>query len=166
MDSPISRDKLTAFFGKYKYAVLVVCIGLAFMLLPTAQQEKEELPESAAENSLDMASQLESILPLIHGVGKAKVLLTISEGEQTCYVYDEDSSGTGDSTSLRKSTVILSDSQRAEQGLVRQVIPPVYLGAVVVCQGGDNPSIKLAVVEAVANATGLGTDRITVLKMK
>jgi len=42
----------------------------------------------------------------------------------------------------------------------------LYRGAVVVCQGGDNASVRLAVVEAVSNATGLTSDRITVLKMK
>ena len=56
--------------------------------------------------------------------------------------------------------------RRADPGLVRQVNPPEYLGAVVLCQGADNPSVKLSIVEAVSKATGLTTDRITVLKMK
>jgi stage III sporulation protein AG len=63
-------------------------------------------------------------------------------------------------------TVIITDAQRAQQGLVKQVNPPVYLGAVVVCQGADRASVRLAIVEAVANATGLGADKISVLKMK
>ena len=46
------------------------------------------------------------------------------------------------------------------------VLSPTYLGAVIVCQGGDSPTVKLAIVEAVSNATGLSADKITVLKMK
>ena len=66
----------------------------------------------------------------------------------------------------RKSTVLISGDNRAENGLLRQRNPPVYLGAIVLCQGADKASIRLAIVEAVTDATGLGSDRITVLKMK
>jgi hypothetical protein len=37
---------------------------------------------------------------------------------------------------------------------------------VIVCQGGDQPEVKLAVVEAVCDAVGLTADKISVLKMK
>jgi hypothetical protein len=40
------------------------------------------------------------------------------------------------------------------------------MGAIVVCQGADSPSVKLAITQAVAKITGLGTDEICVLKMK
>ena len=88
--------------------------------------------------------------------------LTIAQGEQTLYVYDEDNSDTQD----RKEAVVITDASRAQSGLVSQVLPPVYLGAVIVCQGGDLPAVRLAVVEAVGAATGLTADKISVLKMK
>lgn len=43
---------------------------------------------------------------------------------------------------------------------------PTYQGAIVVCQGADDPGVKLALVQAVASVTGLGTDQITVVKMR
>ena len=36
---------------------------------------------------------------------------------------------------------------------------------VVLCQGADAPSVKLAIVEAVRCVTGLGADQISVQKM-
>ena len=39
-------------------------------------------------------------------------------------------------------------------------------GAVVVCDGGDDAAVRLAVTQAVSAYTGLGSDRITVMKMK
>lgn len=39
-------------------------------------------------------------------------------------------------------------------------------GVVVVCAGADSPQVRLSVTEAVMSYTGLGSDRITVLKMK
>ena len=53
-----------------------------------------------------------------------------------------------------------------ETGLIKQVNPPKYLGALIVCQGADDPSVRLAVSQAVASVTGISTDRISVLKMK
>ena len=61
---------------------------------------------------------------------------------------------------------MITDSGRNQTGLIRQINPPVYLGAVIVCQGGDKPAVKLAVAEAVSRVTGLRSHQIVVLKMK
>lgn len=39
-------------------------------------------------------------------------------------------------------------------------------GAVVVCEGAENPTVRLNVTNAVAAYTGLGSDKIRVMKMK
>lgn len=167
MDRIALREKIELLFHKYKYVLLILALGFVLMAIP----EREEQPQSTAPTETQVtekgiADQLEEILTQIEGVGKVSVLLTEATGAETLYQTDEDSSASEDSQSLRIETVIISDSDRGEQGLVRRVNPPTYLGAIVVCQGADRPSIQLAVVEAVANATGISADRITVLKMK
>ena len=39
-------------------------------------------------------------------------------------------------------------------------------GAVIVCRGAEDPDVRLNVTNAVAAYTGLGSDKITVMKMK
>ena len=39
-------------------------------------------------------------------------------------------------------------------------------GCVVVCEGADSPAVRLEVTNAVAAYTGLGSDKISVIKMK
>ena len=39
-------------------------------------------------------------------------------------------------------------------------------GCVVVCEGADSPAVRLDVTNAVAAYTGLGTNQITIIKMK
>lgn len=158
MDWVSIKQKAAAFCTQYRYVILVVCIGLALMAIPEKAETADTSEPTTVQSQSDPAQKLEEILGQIEGVGKVKVLLTVSAGEQTVYEYNESDS--------RREAVIITDSGRAEQGLVQQVIPPVYLGAVIVCQGGNKASVQLAVVEAVSNATGLSTDRITVLKMK
>ena len=139
---------------KYRYVLLVALAGLALMLFPAGAEEAKPVPIVAAEESLE--SRLESILSRIDGAGEVKVLLTEEQGEEVFYQTEGEDG----------KTVLISGADRSESGLVRTTQPPSYRGAVVVCRGADSAAVRLAVVEAVANATGLGTDRITVLKMK
>lgn len=153
-------QQMKALAGKYKYVLIVVLAGLLLMLMPSKEETTPLIQET--ESMPDMQESLEMILTRIQGVGKVKVLLTQAQGERTVYVFDE----TAGSDSLKSDAVILTDAQRAQKGMVSQVIPPVYLGAIVVCEGGDQAPVRLAVVEAVCDATGLSADKISVLKMK
>ena len=147
---------------QYKYIALILSAGLVLMLLPESPKQESQSGQTSATEALTMEEKLEQILTQIQGVGKVRVLLTVARGEQVIYVYDEDRS----ESDTTREAVIITDSNRAQAGLVSQVLPPGYLGAVIVCQGGENPGVKLAVVEAVCDATGLTADKITVLKMK
>lgn len=163
----IKRGKnLTGQLKKYRYGLLVLAIGLALMLLPTGQKaESDQVPETPPEE-IGLETRLEAILCQIQGAGKVRVLLTESAGQVIHYQTDMDRTRSGDSESERQDMVIITESDRRESGLIRSITPPTYLGALVICQGADSPAVRLAVVEAVANVTGLGSDRITVLKMK
>ena len=166
MDWLAVKEKAGYFLRKYRYVLLILLVGIVLMCLPGGEEPEQERvsPEQTDGMSAapDPEERLRQILSQIEGAGKVEVLLTPLAGEETVYQTDEDLSANGD----RMETVIITDAQRAQQGLVKQVNPPVYLGAVVVCQGADRASVRLAIVEAVANATGLGADKISVLKMK
>lgn len=148
---------------KFKYPLLVVLVGLALMLLPQGGEPQEQTPtvEETAPAS-DLGSTLEAILSQIDGAGQVRVLLTEESGRETLYQTDTRS----DESSHSADTVLVEDADRRETGLVRQTLEPQYRGAVVICQGADNASVRLAIVEAVSCATGLGADQISVLKMK
>ena len=148
---------------KYRLAVMVLLAGIILLMLPVG--EKEEAVSEPVCTEASVQDSLEEILEMISGAGKVSVLLTQSAGEETVYQIDEEVSGSGSDNS-RRQTVLVSGTGREETGLIRQVRAPTYLGAVVVCQGADNASVRLAVVEAVKSATGLTADRISVLKMK
>jgi stage III sporulation protein AG len=102
----------------------------------------------------------------MQGVGRVKIMLTVMEGERMIYQADEDVTTGDNNSTVRNETIILTDSERNQHALISQILAPRYLGAVIVCQGADDPYVKWAVVEAVSKATGLGADRISVLKMK
>lgn len=166
MDWVAWKNTMVEFAKKYRYVLLVVLVGLVLLALPE-ETEPVAQPESVqAEEKQNLQEDLATILSQIAGAGKVEVLLTQVTGEETIYQTDEDIS-TGESTSdVRSDTVLVTGADRSETGLVRQVNPPTYQGAIVLCQGADSAQVKLSIVEAVMSVTGLRSDCITVLKMK
>lgn len=166
MDWVAWKNTMVEFAKKYRYVLLVVLLGLVLLALPE-EKEPVKQPESIqTEEKRNLQEDLAAILSQVAGAGKVEVLLTQATGEETIYQTDEDLS-TGESTSdIRSDTVLVTGTDRSETGLVRQVNPPTYQGAIVLCQGADSAQVKLSIVEAVMSVTGLRSDCITVLKMK
>ena len=116
----------------------------------------------------DLETEMADILGVMSGVGQVRVMLTMeSEGEQQL-AQDTELSYRGDTTApedySRRSETVLVDDGSGETAVVIQTMYPTYRGALVVCQGGGQPEVRLAVTEAVAALTGLSADRITVAK--
>lgn len=166
MDWMTLRGKAVLWLKEYRYVLLVLVLGIVFMLLPQGGAEKKEDAEPLEQETISeetLQEQLEAILSQVQGAGKVRVLLSEAEGKEIQYQTDEEERS---QDSYQRDTVILSDSGRSQSGLIKQINPPKYLGAIILCQGADSASVILALVEAVSNATGLTTDRISVLKMK
>lgn len=156
------RRLISDYVKKYRYAAIVVLAGIVLMILPEKRTLPSESTSTQPSENTELQELLSELLSQVNGAGKVEVLLTQEQGEQILYQTDDNS--TPDST--RKNTVLISGTAREEEGLIRQINPPTYRGAVVLCQGADNAAVRLVLVEAVKSVTGLTTDRITVLKMK
>ena len=166
MDWITFRGKAVLWLKEYRYVLLVLALGIVFMLLPQGGSKKmeEAVPqEQEVISEVTLQEKLEEILSQVQGAGKVRVLLSEAEGKEIQYQTDEEERS---QDSYQRDTVILSDSGRNQSGLIKQINPPKYLGAIILCQGADSASVKLALMEAVSNATGLTTDRISVMKMK
>lgn len=166
MDWLTRSEKVRLWIKEYRYVILVLVLGILLMMLPQGKTEEKKddnvlIPETEAVETLQ--EQLEQLLSQVQGAGMVRVLLTEAEGERVIYQTDGEHSS---QNSARADTVIVSDSARAESGLVQQILPPSYMGAIILCQGADSASVRLSLIEAVSNATGLSSDRISVLKMK
>lgn len=167
MDTVTLSQKVAAFFTKYKYAILVLLLGLVLMGIPNRKITPPASPEiSQKPQTVSMDERLIKILSQIDGAGKVEVLLSFASGEEILYQENTKRTHSDTSETDDHTTVTVTDSQRAQDGLIRQVNPPTYLGALVICQGADSPTVRLAITQAVSKITGLGADRISVLKMK
>ena len=162
------KQKLLLFLNKYKFVILILLIGLVLMLLPTRKEPNDSQQEQTTvkEEQEALSQQLETILSTVSGAGRVRVVLTVAAGEEVIYQTNEDHTTNDSAVTRRSETVVISDNDRNETGLIKNKNAPVYRGALVVCDGADTASVALAMVDAVSKVTGLSTDRISVLKME
>lgn len=159
----MGKVKWSELWKKYKFAVLVVLVGILLMLLPVSSQTKETEPSEIPQETFDLESveqRMEEILGRIDGVGKLRLMLTLQSG--TRLTLAEDTQRDQDRT--QRETVTLNRGSGGQDIVVTSRYYPVYQGAVVVCQGADSSAVRLAVTETVQVLTGLSSDRIQVAK--
>lgn len=137
-------ERVRAFVKRYRLLMLLLLCGILLICIPSRQANPKSIQEIAVQaDSFEVS--LSKLLSQVSGAGKVSVFLSESRGAETVY-------HSGDSFS--------------KSSLISRTDPPSYRGAVVLCQGAGSPAVKLAIAQAVANATGLSYDNITVLKMK
>ena len=165
MDLKIWTRKLPPVLSRNLPVFLLVFVGILLMLIPSGSKspQKQVTEErSAASGKISLQDNLCQILSQLQGAGQVQVLLTEQQGQRIQYQYDEDEQ----EGERHRKTILIQGAGREEAGLIRQVDPPTYQGAIVLCQGADRASIRLDIINAVSSVTGLGSDRITVLKME
>lgn len=148
---------------KYRPVLLIVLAGVALMLLP-AKEEAVQEPQESLFSLEETQREMESILSCIEGTGRLQLMLTLKSGSRLQLAEDQDRTVGEGEESRRTETVTVSRGSGGEDVVITQQQYPVYQGALVVCQGGDQAAVRLAVTQAVAALTGLSSDRITVVK--
>ena len=161
------RNKQTVKFWRdlleqYKMALLVLAVGVFLMLLPTAAGGGEQ-SQTTVEESFDLAAferRLEQTLSNIEGAGETRVMLAVkSDGQQILAQNVEQ-----DGARTTSTTVTLGKGGSTQEVVALQKLGPQFQGAVVVCPGGEDPQVRLALAQAVGAVTGLGSDRISICK--
>ena len=163
---------------KNKIALIVLLAGILLLLIPFGGGSSDPASSdvdsdlTAAFSLEETEVKIEDALSQIDGAGKVTVVLTLKTSTRRLVARDEEfsekTSGDGEATDFESdgsvTTVIVSDDE--EDAVTLQYVYPEYTGALVVAEGAGSSEIKLRLTEAVASLTGLGTDKISVIKMK
>lgn len=146
---------------KYKYVLLVLLLGLILILVPIGGSKTAKPAEPSAGSlsapSFSLAEEearLGAALGDIDGVGQVQVLLSLKSTSSRVLAQGKD------------GALVVNEGSGAQSPVDVTYVYPEYLGATVVCSGADSPAVRLAVTQAVEDFTGLGSDKISVIKMK
>ena len=152
----------------YRFPALILALGLGLMLLPTGKSQGpvEQTAAVEASDAFDLSAftkEAETLLSDLQGAGEVRILFSLENDGQREYLSDVSESQNGDSSQSSYQTVLPSGSG-GETPVVMSRSYPKFRGAVVLCSG-ESPSLTLRIKEALSSLTGLGMDRISVLKM-
>ena len=118
-------------------AVAFFC-GVFLLSFPSRQQDTAESESSALEEyKAELEDQLTQLCSSVEGVGKCKVMVTFSKGEENTY----------------KGSAIV------------QTKPAVVLGVTVVCEGGSSKSVSAEITRMMCALFDIGANRVAVLKL-
>ena len=157
-----------------KYVLLLVAAGVVLLLLsPGSGKKTEPVPSAGITETgfsvTELEEKLEAALSKIDGAGKVKVILTVRSSTEQIIAEDRESSQriTAEGTEKEESVrAVITDSGNDESPVTVKYVYPEFQGALVVAEGADDATVRLAVTKAVAGLTGLGSDRITITKMQ
>ena len=117
--------------------------------------------ESADIYASGMEERLCTMLSEIEGVGKAKVMLTITSTEE--YVFAETQKT---SSSQSENSYVIIDNGSKKEALLEKINNPAISGVLIICEGGDDPRVCEKVYIAVSTALNVPTNKIYVAEMK
>lgn len=176
--SEIKRRLFRAINGKNRVKVisfmLLLAVFLIFLseLLPEnkktetiAADKTADFPQTSDDYSRQLEARLGELLSEISGVGRAEVIIIVDGSEE--YVFAEDISSESENNdssyeSKSQSKLVIIDKSGEKSALVKKVISPRVSGALVVCDGGGDISVRERVIKAVSAALDLPTSKICV----
>lgn len=130
----------------------------------TSGEEKSVTSENGEINltayKKNIEDELSDMLSEIDGVGRNRVMVTLSSGEE--YIFAEETK-TGNSA-MQKSYVIV-EKNGEKQALVSRVDSPKVSGVIIVCEGGGNAVVREEVYKAVSTVLGIPLGDIYVTKI-
>ena len=167
-------EKIREFAKKPLFLKAAAALGILMIIIilfSDGSDKKEKTRENVSENEISFESadiyaagtedRLCGMLMEIEGVGKAKVMLTLTSTEE--YVYAE-TQKVGPAQSENSYVIIDKGSQK--EALLEKINNPAISGVLIVCEGGDDPRVCEKVYLAVSTALNIPTNKIYVAEMK
>ena len=148
---------------KYQYVLLVALVGAVLLLIPSREKPAETAaPEEGQQFRLEeLEKRLEQALGQIEGAGEVHAVLTLKSGSRQVLAQAVDRDGNGGSSF---APVTVGRGAGSQEVVPLQTLAPEYQGALIVCQGGGDPAVRLNILQAVSALTGLGADKISICK--
>ena len=158
---------------RYKYVLLVIVVGLVLLLLPREKVQTGERSQVASPQSVETGFDLGALerkmaaaLSEIEGAGEVTVLLTVQNSPRKVLAQDGSTTQREGTREESAQTVVVSKGSGAQEAVLIEQVYPDFQGALVISTGGEKPTVRLKLVEAVSALTGLGADQISIFKGK
>ena len=165
MSDAISKLKTNKKAFKIEYILVVVLIVLIsclfllnsgfFNIFSSSNTTKSESYETELEEKLSL------LISAIDGAGSVNVLITVDGSIKQEYLKNTTTKHENNVKVTEETTVLINGKPQ----LVKEYYPEV-LGVVVICQGGENVKVKMAITEVITTLLPISSENIRILKKK
>ena len=147
--------------------ILLICgiLGLVLMIGGSIGKEDKNITDTEIkeyerdpdEYAKEIEEKVVSLCSGVEGVKNVRAIVTLKGGYRTVYAINSQSSGNGD-----RNELVTTGSGSGERAVAVGYENPEIAGIGIVCDGGNNSSVKLAVTELVSSAFGISANKISV----
>ena len=165
-----AKGRFLPIWKKYRAVLAVLLAGVLLLASGHGGNEPAQTASAgtAASQEFDLngfQQELQAQLTAIDGAGRVALMLSLDQTEEAVYAVNTRQTSGSDSRSLESDVSVVSNGSYGETPVTVKSVLPVFRGAVVLCDGADDASVRLAVTQAVGTVCGIGADKVTVLKM-
>ncbi len=165
-----AKERFLPMWKKYRAVLAVLLAGVLLLASGHGGNEPAQTAgaDTAASQEFDLngfQQELQARLTAIDGAGRVALMLSLDQTEEAVYAVNTRQTSGSDSRSLESDVSVVSNGSYGETPVTVKSGLPVFRGAVVLCDGADDASVRLAVTQAVGTVCGIGADKVTVLKM-
>ena len=165
-----AKERFLPIWKKYRAVLAVLLAGVLLLASGHGGNEPAQTASAgtAASQEFDLngfQQELQAQLTAIDGAGRVALMLSLDQTEEAVYAVNTRQTSGSDSRSLESDVSVVSNGSYGETPVTVKSVLPVFRGAVVLCDGSDDASVRLAVTQAVGTVCGIGADKVTVLKM-
>lgn len=167
------KEKILPVLKQYRAVLAVLLAGVLLLTSGHSGNTEQVQTASAADTTVsqpfdlnDFQQELQARLAAISGAGRVELMLSLDQTEESVYAVNTRQTSGSDSRSRESDVSVVSNGSYGETPVTVKRVLPVFRGAVVLCDGADDASVRLSVTQAVSTVCGIGADKVTVLKMQ
>ena len=116
----MKRGKYALILKKYKYAAVVILIGILLLCWPAGETKEKEKTPAIEESLAETEERMEKILSEIEGAGELQLMLTVEAGSEQLLAREQSLSYSGAAASPEEydrseTCVVLSKGSGGEE---------------------------------------------------
>ena len=159
---------------KSNKTIMLIILALIGILMITAggmfQKSDEDKEKDVFDEKVyieDLEKRIGEMVSSIKGAGESRVVINIISTTESVYVKENkksyDSSSEKSKSETEDSVLTMTDSSGNEYSLVTKQIMPQIGGVTVVCDGGEDATVKASVINAVCTVLNIGANKVCVI---
>lgn len=158
--------------SKTNIVVIIGFLGVLLILLSeipfgsnSSDSTKNKEQNSNASYIQSLETKTTEIISSINGVGKCKVMITVSQSNENVYAKNTDENNQHGYYSQNDEYVLYKGENGETPVLIKENYPKIT-GVAIVCDGADKIEVKKQIMDAITSLFGISSSHISISKIK